>query len=137
MKKIIEFLGENRTLIFSLAFLFLFGVMVGATLDDAAESRAYHYFGPVTYNEVVEFLNDDDISERGYSKEWYNCRNFALDTVNRAIAQGINCAYVIIPGDGNTHAIVAFNTSDMGIVYFEPQNDCRLFPEYVLYTKWY
>ena len=90
----------------------------------------------VSYNEVVEFLIQDDISENKYVEGVYNCYNFALDIINRSYEAGIRCAYVVVPRDPINHAVIAFNTLDQGVCYFEPQTDGRIFPEEVLYEQW-
>ena len=42
---------------------------------------------------------------------------------NNAEDMGISCAVVIINFNLSSHAIIAFNTTDRGMVYFEPQTD--------------
>lgn len=51
-----------------------------------------------------------------------------LDT---AKAQGIQCAYVIVrivSSSSGEYELIGFNTTDKGMVYFEPQTDYRVFP---------
>jgi hypothetical protein len=77
-----------------------------------------------TYNEMLQFIADDDTDKTEYIEDEYECTGFATDLCNRAEEKGIRCAYVSIrfPG-GRGHAIVAFNTIDKGLVYIEPQYD--------------
>ena len=54
----------------------------------------------------------------------FECRHFARLVNNNAESQGIRCGYVTLDFDSLAdHAIIAFNTTDKGIVYFEPQTD--------------
>jgi len=77
-----------------------------------------------TYNEVLIFLLNDTTNENTYHDKDYNCVHFSTDVNNNAEEQGIRCAFVEIQFNYNyPHAIVAFNTTDKGIVFFEPQED--------------
>jgi hypothetical protein len=48
---------------------------------------------------------------------------------NNAEQAGYRCAYVELRYVGSGHAIIAFDTIDQGLVYFEPQSDERVIPE--------
>jgi len=76
-----------------------------------------------TYKQVTKFLKEDRIDKKNYKEDTYICSHFARDVCNNAEAEGLRCAYVglIYPEGG--HAIIAFNTIDEGLVYFEPQSD--------------
>jgi hypothetical protein len=57
------------------------------------------------------------------------CSHFSRDVCNNAEAAGIRCAVVELRYvSGNGHLIVAFNTIDHGLVYFEPQSDEQAMP---------
>ena len=78
----------------------------------------------LTYFDVVKFINNDKTNEKPYDDETFNCANFAQDVNNNAESQGIRCAYVGVNLSGGIpHACIAFNTTDKGIVYYEPQSD--------------
>ena len=79
----------------------------------------------LTYVETKDFLSQNNIDKRIYNVENYNCHNFATDLINDAKAEYIRCAYVRIHFIDNAHSIVAFNTTDNGLVFIEPQNDAR------------
>ena len=49
--------------------------------------------------------------------------------VNNAVAKGIRTAYVEIRHPAISHSIVAFETIDQGIKYFDPQYDNEVRPE--------
>lgn len=76
------------------------------------------------YNETKIFLANDKTSDREYINRSYVCGNFAIDTAKNAIKHKILCAYVeLVYTDLSGHAIIAFNCTDRGLVYFEPQSD--------------
>jgi len=77
-----------------------------------------------SYQEMKDFLARDRISEREYAPGEYTCVDFAADVKANAAGEGIRCAYVVIEfrGEGG-HAIVAFDTTDEGLVFIEPQFD--------------
>jgi len=82
-----------------------------------------------SYQEMMDFLKQDEISEREYVKDGYICVDFAADVKANALEEGIRCAYVVIEYLGLTgHAIVAFDTTDRGLVYIEPQFDWEVEP---------
>lgn len=84
-----------------------------------------------TYQEVLQFLNDDRTDENEYIEGSYGayvCSHFARDLCNNAEKQGIRSAFVELRYDGSGHTIVAFNTIDEGLVFFEPQSDERANP---------
>ncbi|MDD4972650.1 MAG: hypothetical protein PHT07_24735 [Paludibacter sp.] len=82
----------------------------------------YVYNDP-TYIQMMRFLNDDQIDKRTYDENYYNCYNFATDTANNAKRQNIRCGVVYIIYRSGAHAIIAFDTLDKGLLFFEPQSD--------------
>jgi hypothetical protein len=82
------------------------------------------------YQEMQDFLAQDMTSEREYVEGEYVCVDFAADVKANAARQGIRCAYVVIEYRGETgHAIIAFDTTDEGMVFIEPQFDWEVEPE--------
>lgn len=81
-----------------------------------------------TYKQAIKFLKEDDTDESEFVEDTYICSHFARDVSNNAEAEGLRCAYVglIYPEGG--HAIIAFNTIDEGLVFFDPQSDERIRP---------
>ena len=72
----------------------------------------------------MEFLDWDGTSGQEYMESAYTCVDFAADMKANAAREGIRCAYVIIEfRGGGGHAIVAFDTTDRGLVFVEPQFD--------------
>ena len=78
-----------------------------------------------TYSEVISFLARDRTDSNTYSSSSYTCTYFSKDVNNNAEKQGIICAYVEVDFPSIGHAVVGFNTTDGGLVYFEPQHDVR------------
>lgn len=91
------------------------------------KSRNKYILHDPSYAEVVEFIRKDKTDKNKYVENEYTCVHFARDVNNNAENEGIRCGFVIINLSGSAnHAIIAFNTTDRGIVYFEPQTDERL-----------
>jgi hypothetical protein len=78
--------------------------------------------GP-SYREMREFLARDKIDEREYIEGKYECRHFAADVKANAAKERIWAAYVLIEFPVEAHAIVAFLTTDRGLIFVEPQTD--------------
>jgi hypothetical protein len=82
------------------------------------------------YQEMQDFLTQDMTSEREYVEGEYVCVDFAADVKANAARRGIRCAYVVIEYRGETgHTIIAFDTTDEGLVFIEPQFDWEVEPE--------
>jgi hypothetical protein len=82
-----------------------------------------------TWAQVLDFLAKDKTDEKTYDLPTYVCSHFSEDVCNNAEAAGIRCAIVelrYVSEQG--HMIVAFNTIDRGLVYFEPQSDEQALP---------
>ena len=98
---------------------------------EAGTGHGYTLRDP-TYREAVSFLERDKTSDNEYDDSDYGiyvCTHFARDVCNNAEAEGLRCAIVhlIFPDSG--HTIVAFDTIDEGLVYFEAITDDRANPE--------
>jgi hypothetical protein len=77
-----------------------------------------------TYQEMKTFLAQDSTNVNNYVEDQYVCVDFAAAVNNNAEAKGIRCAVVdIFYPDGYGHTIVAFDTTDRGLIYIEPQFD--------------
>jgi len=77
-----------------------------------------------TYDEMVSFIVVDKTETNTYVDSSYVCHDFSYDVKRNAFNAGYRCFWVGI--EYNLiyyHAVVAFNTTDRGIVYIEPQND--------------
>jgi len=82
-----------------------------------------------TYWEMRGFLMNDWTQTTVYDLNNYNCVDYSIDVVNNAEAQGIRAAIVLLEYNEPTgHAIVAFDTTDRGLVFVEPQSDLTVYP---------
>ena len=79
-----------------------------------------------TYKEMKAFLTADITDSFDYVKNEFVCHDFGAEVTGNAREQRIRCAYVLIDyidDDTPGHAIIAFNTTDKGLIYIEPQSD--------------
>jgi len=84
-----------------------------------------------TYKEVITFLRQDKTDENEYVEDTYGvyvCSHFARDACNNAEEAGLRCAFVELRYLDGGHAIIAFNTIDEGLVYFDAITDERVRP---------
>jgi hypothetical protein len=89
---------------------------------DACTGHGYCLQDP-TYAEAVAFLSSDRTDRNRYDDDSYVCSHFSRDVCNNAEAEGWRCAFVELRYSDSGHSIVAFDTIDQGLVYFEPQFD--------------
>ena len=80
------------------------------------------------FKTVKDFILNDTTSRHQFVINKYECRHFAIDVNNNAEAAGIRCAIVLICFEQGQHAVVAFDTTDRGFVYIEPQTDAVIHP---------
>jgi hypothetical protein len=86
-------------------------------------SSGYAIHNP-TYQEMKTFLAQDTTNSKTYAEDEYVCVDFAAAVNNNAEAEGIRCATVdIFHPEGYGHTIVAFETTDRGLIFIEPQFD--------------
>ena len=76
-----------------------------------------------TYTAVLAFLAQDMTDSNEYIEGLYVCSHFTRDVCNNAEEAGIRCASVDLRYPDGGHTIIAFDTVDQGLVYFEPQTD--------------
>lgn len=93
----------------------------------AMEADTLHLHDP-TLEEALDFLKRDRTDDNEYLEDEYVCSHFAADINNNAEKQGIRCALVELRFPDSGHAVVAFDTTDEGMVFFEPLNDDRVRP---------
>lgn len=80
-----------------------------------------------TYQEMKAFLAQDLTNTMRYIQDEYVCVDFAAAVNNNAEAMGIRCAIVdIFYPEGYGHTIVAFETTDRGLIFIEPQFDLEV-----------
>ena len=96
------------------------GYEIGLEIKSGGEVATRVELHNPTYEELREFLTSDKTDANLYIKGVYMCANFAADVNNNAELQGIRAAYVIIHAREWSHAIVAFETVDRGLIFIEP-----------------
>jgi hypothetical protein len=74
-----------------------------------------------TWQELVEFLKEDETDTYIYRAGEFDCSGFAITLRDHAIARGFRCAYVEIEFINSSvgHALNAFRTSDKGLVFVD------------------
>ena len=82
-----------------------------------------------TFQEVRDFILGDRTSRNKFVLNQYECRHFATEVNNNAEIEGLRCAFVLLCFDRGQHAAIAFDTTDRGLVYIEPQTDAVIHPE--------
>lgn len=99
------------------------GYTVGYTEGlEAGTGHGYCLKDP-TYAEALAFMRSDQTDRNRYDDDSYVCSHFSRDVCNNAEAAGWRCAFVELRFSDSGHSIVAFDTIDQGLVYFEPQFD--------------
>ena len=93
----------------------------------AIKSDRLRLYNP-TLKEATEFMTEDKTDSNRYVDNKYVCSHFAADVNNNAEELGIRCAFVDVRFPGSSHAIVAFDTVDEGMVFFDPITDDRVRP---------
>lgn len=92
------------------------------TLKPLESTEVYTLRNP-TYQEMEGFLSKDTSDSKTYVENTYTCTDFAAEFNNNAEAMGIRCAVVYIMYPEAGHSIVAFETTDRGLIFIEPQFD--------------
>lgn len=80
---------------------------------------------PRSWNEIIEFVKNDDTNTRAYTDEW-NCIEYAAQLHDRAESSGFKAGIVILdlmnpekPDAKSAHMLNAFQSSDRGVVYVD------------------
>lgn len=89
------------------------------------ESGARYILHDPLFWEARNFLSTDSTNKNIYDETTFNCADFSQNVINNAEKRGIRCAYVVVnfSDSEDAHALIAFDTTDQGIKFFEPQTD--------------
>jgi hypothetical protein len=82
-------------------------------------------YPPISWKDLVSFITEDRTNWNAYRPGEYVCINFAIDLVHNARERHIP-AWVVgvyFQNEDTGHAFAAFQTTDKGMVYIEPQTD--------------
>ncbi len=96
--------------------------------DEGVEASIGHGYTlrDPTYEEVITFLREDTTDQNEYDDDTYGvyvCSHYVRDVGNSAEEKGLRSAFVELRYNEGGHAIIAFDTIDNGLVYFDPQTD--------------
>jgi hypothetical protein len=123
---------DSRNLVAILLAIFVIGCIIGSYMmgynsgqgeaPEVTQPNTYKLKDP-TYKEMKDFLAQDETDTKPYQIDEHTCTDFSAEVNNNAEDAGIRCAavYIIYPKTG--HTIVAFNTTDKGLIFIEPQFD--------------
>jgi hypothetical protein len=80
------------------------------------------------YWQARNFLSIDSTDKKPYDETTFTCANYAQEVNNNAEKLGIRCAYVVVNFSDSAvgHALIAFESIDQGLKFFEPQTDERV-----------
>ena len=81
-----------------------------------------------TFQEALGFMERDGTDANEYVDDEYVCSHFAADVNKNAEQEGLRCAFVDIRFPASAHAVIACDTVDEGLVYFDPITDERVRP---------
>jgi ribonuclease HI len=99
-------------------------------VDYGRLTRGYDYvLRDPSYQEMREFLARDKTDEREWVEGEYTILNFAADVKLNAVREGIRCAYVYIGFPEGMWPIIAFDTTDRGLVFIESDTDWKVEPQ--------
>ncbi len=71
------------------------------------------------FNDVIKFIEDD------------KSRDLLIE-IDNSKEQGIQCFYIIVrlaDSSSSVYDLIGFNTTDKGMIYFEPETDYRVYPK--------
>jgi hypothetical protein len=88
-----------------------------------------HVLRDPSYQEMRDFLARDKTNEREWVEGEYTSVNSAADVKLNAVREGIRCAYVYIGFPEGMLPVVAFDTTDRGLVFIEPWSDWKVEPQ--------
>jgi len=90
-----------------------------------------HTLRDPSYEQVIAFLGQDKTDENEYIEGDYGvyvCSHFTRDVGNNAEEAGLRSAFVELRYLEGGHALIAFDTIDEGLVYFDAGTDERVRP---------
>jgi len=79
-----------------------------------------------SYQELKEFLFQDKTDDNQYIPDEYISFDFAVELNNNAELHGIRAAFVTVVFPDKSHGITAFETTDRGLIFIEPQSDANV-----------
>lgn len=90
-----------------------------------------------TFDELMLFLNKSTVNFNEYVGGEYTCLDFARDLQAEATEAGIRSAVVVVRYPVYAHALNVFETTDAGMIYWEPIYDHRMMVEVGIKYWWW
>ena len=94
-----------------------------AGIKDTQEKKGLIVTHNPAYKEMKDFLAADRSDKISYDQDEHTCTDYTTEVNNNAESRGIRCAAVYIIYRETGHSIVAFDTTDRGLIFVEPQYD--------------
>jgi hypothetical protein len=100
------------------------GYMKGynACWQSGFQSTGYYLRDPTSL-EVLNFITADQTNNIPYDVNTFNCQEFSAIVKTNSFNVGYRAFYVYIDFETTSHSVVAFNTTDKGLIFIEPQFD--------------
>ena len=99
-----------------------------ANLSTAYESlKAQKGLVNPTFYELASFIHRDRTDRREYIEDKFTCVDFANTFIKNFAREGFYSCLAYAEFEDTAHAIVVVNTTDIGLVYVEPQEDDVIF----------
>jgi hypothetical protein len=76
-----------------------------------------------TYQEALDFVEADQTEKTPYDVKAFNCIDFSAAVKKNAFDAGYRAFFVYIDFKTTSHSVIAFKTTDKGILFIEPQYD--------------
>jgi flagellar biosynthesis/type III secretory pathway protein FliH len=86
------------------------------------QSTGYYIRDPTSL-EALNFIAADRTNNIPYDVNTFNCQDFSATVKRNAFNVGYRAFFVYIDYETTSHSVVAFNTTDKGIIFIEPQFD--------------
>lgn len=99
------------------------GYEIGLEIDSEEGAATLVDLHNPTYKELKKFLSRDTTDTNLYTPGEYVSFDFAVELNNNAELEGIRAAFVTVIFPEKRHGIVAFETTDKGLIFIEPQSD--------------
>lgn len=101
----------------------IIGGIYGEEISSFFSDIQYPNLHNPTYQEMCTFIYTDTTDSNEYDWNHYTCEDYSRDVTDNARKAGYKSGFVTLYSSPYDHAIVCFETSDMGLYFVEPQLD--------------
>jgi len=81
---------------------------------------------PSSY-ELIAFMREDNTDKITYKEGVFDCVNFASTFIKNFAKRGFFSCEAYLEFEDSAHSLVAVNTTDLGLIYVEPQQDVIIY----------